>query len=252
MKTKLVFLPILLAALLAISCNGLVKIGDGGKTIMPSDVNMTEERAVSGFSGINMSTLGRVLITQGENESLTIEGRDNLVPLIQTEVRDGVLYIDMKEDTSLLLGQNDNELLTFTITLKDLTSLTVSGLADVEMDTLSTSGLSIVMSGAGQFKLDQLTAESVDIDLSGLGNVDISGEVTQETIEISGAGSVNAADLKCQTANVDIPGLGGATVWVTDTLTGNISGGGSVNYYGTPQVDAETSGLGQFEKLGDK
>ena len=161
-------------------------------------------------------------------------------------------FIDMDENVNLLLGKDDADLLTFTIALKDLTGLTVSGLADVEMDTLSTTGLDVEMSGAGQFKLEQLDAESVNINLSGLGNVDISGEVTQATIEISGAGSVNAADLRCQMADVNIPGLGGATVWVTERLTGNISGGGSVNYYGSPQVDTETSGLGQFEKLGDK
>jgi hypothetical protein len=252
MKTKLIFLPVFLAALLGFSCSNLVQLGSGGKSITPSDVNMTEERVVSGFSSINMSTLGRVLLTQGEGESLIIEGRDNLVPLIKTEVRDGVLHIDMDENVNLLLGKNDNDLLTFTISLKDLTALTVSGLADVEMVSLSTDGLTIDMSGAGQFKLGQLNAESITIKLGGLGNVDISGEVTQETIDISGAGSVNAADLKCQTANVNIPGLGGATVWVTDTLTGNISGGGSVSYYGDPVINTETSGLGKFNALGSK
>lgn len=252
MKTKLFFMPILITALLAISCSNLVQFGSGSRTVTPSDVNITEERIVSGFSRINMSTLGRVLLTQGESESLTIDGRDNLVPLIKTEVRNGVLYIDMDKDVNLLLGKNDADLLTFTITLKDLTSLTVSGLADIEMDSLSTTGLDIVMSGAGQFKLEQLNAESVNINLSGLGNVEISGEVTRTIIEISGAGSVNAADLKCQTADVNIPGLGGATLWVTDQLTGNISGGGSANYYGNPQVDTETSGLGQFKSLGNK
>ena len=161
-------------------------------------------------------------------------------------------FIDMDENVNLLLGKDDADLLTFTIALKDLTGLTVSGLADVEMDTLSTTGLDVEMSGAGQFKLEQLDAESVNINLSGLVNVDISGEVTQAAIEISGAGSVNAADLRWQMADVNIPGLGGATVWVPERLTGNISGGGSVNYYGSPQVDTETSGFGQFEKLGDK
>lgn len=252
MKTKLVLLPIIVTVLLTISCSNFIRIGSGDKTVTPSDVYMTEERTVNSFSSINMSTLGRVLLSQGEGESLTIKGRDNLVPLIQTEVRNGVLHISMDEDVKLLLGNNDADLLTFTIALKDLTSLTVSGLADVEMDSLSTTRLDITMSGAGQFKLDQLNSESVNITLSGLGNVNIGGEVTRATIEISGAGSVNAADLKCQTANVNIPGLGGATVWVTEQLTGEISGSGNVSYYGNPQVTTKTSGLGQFKSLGSK
>jgi hypothetical protein len=252
MKTKLVFLPFFILILLVISCSSLVQFGNDGKTIRPSDVNTIEERVVNGFSGINMSTLGRVLLTQGESESLSIEGRDNLVPLIKTEVRDGVLHIDMDENINLLLGKNDNDLLTFTITLKDLTSLAVSGLVDIEMDSLSTTELAITMSGAGQFQLGQFSAESVNIDLSGLGNVEIAGEVNQASIEISGAGQVSAADLKCKTANVNIPGLGNATVWVTNTLTGTISGGGSVSYYGDPVTNIKTTGLATFKPLGSK
>ena len=71
-------------------------------------------------------------------------------------------------------------------------------------------------------------------------------------IDISGAGSVNAPDLKIQTANITISGLGGATLWVTDQLTGDISGAGSVSYYGTPQTNTNSSGLGKFKSLGSK
>jgi hypothetical protein len=108
------------------------------------------------------------------------------------------------------------------------------------------------MSGAGQFKLGQISATSVGIDISGLGNVDLAGTATSATINISGAGNANCPDLKLQTANVTIPGLGGATIWVTDQLTGNISGAGSVSYYGSPQTDTQVSGLGKFKPLGNK
>jgi hypothetical protein len=63
---------------------------------------------------------------------------------------------------------------------------------------------------------------------------------------------VNAPDLKIQTATVSVPGLGSATVWVTDELTGDISGAGTVNYYGNPQVKTNSSGLGNFKAMGNK
>jgi hypothetical protein len=63
---------------------------------------------------------------------------------------------------------------------------------------------------------------------------------------------VNGADLKIQTANVTISGIGGATLWVTDQLTGNISGAGNVSYYGNPQTNTNSSGIGKFESLGSK
>ena len=251
MKNKLIFLYLFLAVVLSIGCSGTLHLGDSSKTITPSATNSTEERTVSGFSGIDIRSFGRVFLTQGDSESLVIEGRDNLVPLVKTNVRNGVLVIEM--DANIDVFHKDmQELLTFTITLKDLNSLDVSGLAGIEMNTLSTSSLDVNMSGAGQLQLWELAADEVSINLSGLGQVEIAGEVSHANIDISGAGEVKAPDLKCQTAEVNIPGLGSATVWVTDTLTGSISGGGSVSYYGNPTTNTDSTGLGSFKPLGSK
>ena len=250
MKTTSVILWFVFVGVLIAGC-GIMQIGQNVKTIPASNTIVSETRTASGFTGINVRTLGQVILSQGDNESVTVKGSDNIVPLIKTSVRDGVLYIETDE-TVAFTGMNTANMLTFTIMVKDLTSLTVSGLADVQMESLSTTDLAVTMSGAGNLKLNQLKANSMNITLSGLGNVDVAGEVTTATIKISGAGGVNAPDLKIKTATVDIPGLGGAKVWVTDRLTGTISGGGDVSYYGNPQADTKTTGLGSFKSLGSK
>jgi len=250
-NSKLLLFPIMFVALLALSCQGVTSINPGGKTITPSGVIITEEREIGDFSGIDMRAFGKIILSQGERESLTIEGSDNIVDVIQTSVRGGTLVIQTKENLNIT-NLSEDYIMTFTIVVKDLDSLTISGAADIEMDSLSTSKLDITMSGAGQLKLDDLMADSLNITLSGVGNVDVSGGVTTAQIDIPGAGNVAAADLEIQTADVNISGFGSATVWVTDQLTGSISGGGDVSYYGDPRVDTQTSGLGQFENLGDK
>lgn len=250
MKKSIVTLPLVLIAFLIIGCSFGV-IGKNVKLIDPSDIVVTEERPVSGFNGVEMGTFGRVIITQGDSESLTIKGSDNVVPLVKTSVRNGVLVISMKEGVDVA-GMNSDNVLTFTIVTKDLTNLTVSGAGDVSMEALSTKDLAIVMSGAGQVKLGNLTGESLNVNLSGVGNVEVAGEVTTAKIDISGAGSVNVPDLKIQTAEINISGIGGAEVWVTDELTGTISGAGNVSYYGDPHLDTTTSGVGRFESLGNK
>ena len=251
MKTKSMLFPLLFAALLAISCQGITVVDLNKDTIKPSDVIITDERNVSDFTGIDMRTFGKLILSQGNSESLTIKGSDNIVPVIQTTVRDGILVIQAEEKINITSLDDDN-LLTLTIGVKDLSSLTISGAADVEMDNLSTSILEVAMSGSGQFVLDDLNADSLNITLSGVGSVEVSGEVTKAWIDIPGAGSVNAGDLKVQSADVTISGLGGATLWVTDQLTGTISGGGSVSYYGDPVTNTETPGLGKFDSLGSK
>ena len=112
--------------------------------------------------------------------------------------------------------------------------------------------MNIDMSGAGKVSQNQITTDNLKVTISGVGGIDIFGQATQTTIDISGAGGVNAPDLKTQTANITISGLGNVTIWVTDQLTGDISGGGSVSYYGDPQTSTTSTGLGTFKSLGSK
>lgn len=252
MKRTARFLSFFVVISLVITACGLIK-NAGVQVITPSDTIISEARSVSGFSSIDMSTFGTVVITQGSTESVNISGSDNLVPLIKTSVSNGTLLIDTEGSVNIVPGStNKLKQLVITIALKDLTSIKLSGLGDIQVDALSTPTLGIVMGGAGRVQIKQLTTDSLDVTMSGLGSVELSGEAKQAKLDISGAGSVTAPDLKIQTANVSVPGLGSATLWVTDTLTGTISGAGSVEYYGNPHANTNSTGLGSFKSLGSK
>jgi Putative auto-transporter adhesin, head GIN domain len=249
MRKQYIFISVLLIAALLTSC-GLLKSA-GVKVITPSSTIISENRDVSGFSAIEFTTFGKVNIIQGDKESLNVSGPDNLVPEISTTVSNGKLTIKNIENITVTTLSSD-KMLTFTIVVKDLTSLAVSGAGDVQIEAFSTPSMDINMSGAGKVQQNQVTTDKLNVNISGAGGIDISGQSTQATIDISGAGSVNAADLQVKTANVTISGLGSATVWATDQLTGNISGAGSVSYYGNPQTNTNSSGLGSFKSLGNK
>lgn len=249
MKNKTLLLPVLILAMSVISCNFLTNMDIN--MITPSDVNISENRDVSGFNAIEFSTFGKINILQGDVESLNISGPDNIVPEIRTTVRNGTLVIETRDNLTVRPTSLENPL-TFTLVVKELTSLDVSGLGEVQIEPLSTPRILYNMSGAGSIVQNQITTEEINIDLSGLGEIEISGQAIQGSIEISGAGSVDAADLQLNTATVNMSGLGGATLWVTDQLTGDISGAGSVSYYGDPQTSTTSSGLGNFKSLGNK
>ena len=81
------------------SCSVLTNAGV--KVITPSNVNISENRDVSGFNAIDFSTLGKINIMQGDKESLNISGPDNLVPEISTTVSNGTLIIKNKENITI-------------------------------------------------------------------------------------------------------------------------------------------------------
>ncbi|OGO16907.1 MAG: hypothetical protein A2Z14_01960 [Chloroflexi bacterium RBG_16_48_8] len=64
----------------------LVLISCDIQTIQGSRNIITEARDVGGFNRIELEGMGKVILTQGEEESLTIEADDNLMEYITTEV----------------------------------------------------------------------------------------------------------------------------------------------------------------------
>ncbi len=136
--------------MLLVSCSVLTNAGV--KVITPSNVNISENRDVSGFHAIEFSTVGKINVIQGDKESLNISGPDNLVPEISTTVSNGTLIIKNKENITVTSFNSEN-VLTFTIVVKDLTSFAVSGAGDVQVEALSTPSMDLTMSGAGRVQM---------------------------------------------------------------------------------------------------
>jgi hypothetical protein len=250
MKTSLkIMILLVLVSLVAAACS-LPPIG-GGRRIKPSDMIVVETREASGFTGIDMGTFGKVVLTQGDFEAVTVSGSDNLVSLVETYVQGGILYIRPIEEFYVTSYTEEN-VLTFTITAREIDTLTISGIGDLEMESLTSPGLVVTVSGGGYIRIDRLTTDDLTIVLSGTGTVELAGEAAQADIDMPGLGDVNMPDLKIQTARVKLSGMGGATLWVTEQLTGEISGVGDVSYYGSPITDVRTQGLGEFTALGTK
>lgn len=251
MKTTYKILSLFVAIILLTGCGPIIIGGQKVRTIQASNTFASEKRDVNGFHAIDISTVGNVLLSQGEEESVTIQGSDNVVPLIKTTVENGVLVIKTDEPLNIVGMQGKNNL-TFIIQVKDLDSVIVSGVAQVNMDQLAAPSLELTMSGAGKVNMQMISGMDLKVTVSGVGEMVLSGIYRTAEVVISGAGPVNAADLRLQTANVNISGVGSARLWVTDHLTGTISGAGNVSYYGSPQTDTNVSGLGRFETLGNK
>jgi hypothetical protein len=218
---------------------------------------IAEERRVGDFEKIQVSGVGKVIITQGDAESLSIETDDNLMEYIETKVRGNTLEIGFTSDTSFSPGGGQKVLeptsgFVFRIGVIDLNDLSLTGAARVEIDKLKTDQLNVYLSGAGDISIDDLNGDQLNVHLSGAGDVDLAGKVTDQLVTLEGVGRYQAYDLESQNATVTISGAGGANLWVTETMTVTISGAGDVKYYGSPTVVPEISGLGRIQSQGEK
>ena len=238
----------LLALIVLIAASLACSIPLSVTTVRGSGNVVTEAREVSGFDSVALSGLGQVIITQGDEESLTIETDDNLMRHIESNVRNGTLELGLARNTIPVPSQS----IIFRVSVPDLTALDSSGAGLFEIDKLDTDRLKVTLSGAGDIKVDSLSATDLAVKISGAGNVDLAGQVGTQEIDMSGLGNYSAPDLESQTASVRISGAGGAVIWAQDTLDVEISGAGNVEYYGSPAVTKDISGAGRLTSRGDK
>jgi hypothetical protein len=216
---------------------------------------VSETREVRDFDQVRLEDYGELVITQGDEEALTIEASADMMSRIVSEVRDGRLTLRIGRDWLERILSPFIKLsiqpIRFRLTVRRLVDLGVFGAASVDLPSLQTESLALTMSGAGEIKLPLLTAESLAVNLPGAGRISVAGQVGKQSLKLSGAGSYQAGDLHSASADVRITGAGTATVWVDNDLDVNLSGLGKVQYYGAPNVKQFVTGLGRVVGLGE-
>jgi hypothetical protein len=236
------WIALLLAALVLAAAGCL-----GYKTVLGSGRVAEETREVSGFSEVDLATVGTLFIERGEQASLHIEGDDNLFRYLETRVRGNTLQIGSRDRVSLV----PMEPLYYTLTVTDLESVVLSGLGGIQIrETLDVPKLSVRISGGGSVEVEDLRADRLNVEITGLGDLYVDeGQVGAQDVLIGGGGNYRARGLESDKAAIRVTGLGSATVRVRDELDVTITGGGSVRYIGSPSVSQTVTGLGRVEQI---
>ena len=213
----------------------------GGSIVKGSGNITTEVRQVSGFTAVQLSGIGSVEIAQTGTEGLSISAEDNLLPLINTNVQGTLLDIHTQPNTIL----EPTKPIVYLLSVKDLTTISLSGAGSVTTQQFKTNALEVDLSGAGAVSLTGLQLSSLTVNFSGAGQLTVSGTTTSQNVTSSGAGRYNGEQLASTTAKVTLSGVGSASVRASKTLDVTISGVGNLTYYGNPSVTQHISGLGK-------
>lgn len=220
-----------------------------GPTQRGSGVMKSETREVQNFHAIEVSYPAEVFISQGATESLQVEADDNLLPGLQTRVRNGTLEIFYKVENGDAV--RPTKPVRITIVVKDLDEVDFESAGTIEITGIETDSLSVSVSGAGELKLEDLVVKDLSVNLSGAGSMSASGTTEELDVNISGFGDFNGRDMQSKRATVNISGAGGASVRAEDQLFAQISGAGSIDYYGSPEVTKQISGVGGINQADD-
>jgi hypothetical protein len=234
---------ILCASVLA-ACT--VNIGD---TVRGSGSVTSEGRAVSGITGVALTTIGELTIEIGDQESLRVEAEDNLLQYFQTTVDGGVLTIETEPGVSI----SATKPVRYYLTVNSLESIKVSSSGNVSAPSLEAGRFEVNISSSGNVDVAELQADSLEVMISSSGNLTIGGgQVASQEIKLSSSGDYEAGDMQSAAAEVAVSSSGSATIWVTEKLEANLSSSGNVRYYGSPYTDVNESSSGETTNLGEK
>lgn len=213
---------------------------------------------VENFDQIAFKDFGKLILQQGDHESLTIEADKDIIDDLKAEVNEGTLHLGVDDDWVGRLGKAFTAIFSspkpkviYSLTFKDLSAIDIAGKCDLECDHLKTNQLKLKISGLGNIAIPHLACDALEIHISGRGDFTAAGTVPQCNVRITGSAEVNAPNLVSQSMNISISGQGNATVHVEKNLDITISGLGQVNYYGQPSLRQVISGLGRSKRLND-
>jgi hypothetical protein len=220
--------------------------GWGGKSVKGSGVVKTESRNVTGFTRIAVSIPAKVEIIQGSTEGITIEGDDNLLPLIETLVEDAGLKIRLADkDLSI-----STKLLRLVVNARVIEGLSVAGAGDVHAAKLQSQTLKASIAGSGDVNIASLDVDKLTVSIAGSGNFSAGGKAKTVETKIAGSGDIKIGKLEADAVKVSVAGSGDATVWARESLAISVAGSGDVKYYGDAKVSQSVAGSGSIKRLG--
>lgn len=214
-------------------------------TLKGSGEVITKSFEVGDFDKLTFSGIGKLMIEQGEETSLTVEAESNVIDALKIKTNASELEIGFKSRFINVIPTKD---IIFHLKVKDLKKINISGAGSIECNSLSVESLSIDSSGVGNIKMN-ITAKDLRIGISGAGKINLSGEVDTQQLDISGVGSYDAKELVTKDCEITISGAGKAVVNVTQTLDIQLSGVGKVEYVGKPSITQDISGAGSIKSI---
>ena len=166
-------------ALLLINCSK-------GQVVVGSSNIISQEKQLSAYDRIEVLGSYDVIFTDGEVGKIKIKAPDNILPLIQTEVSDGLLKIDTGKNRYKL----KEPIIIYVPVDSRLKQVVIKGSADIYTEkNLETKVLEVDVYGSGDVEVPNLKAEKAVININGSG--DVSAYVTEDVdVSITGSGDV--------------------------------------------------------------
>jgi len=226
---------IALALIIAIffsSCKFDVNFGSGKKG--NGEVVIETREVTDDFTIVSASEGIQVYVTQGDDFEIEVEGDENIIDLIGTDIKNNKLRIHTIEN----IGSATKKVY---VTLPEITSLRGSSGANLQTkNTISSKEITVDGSSGASLNIE-VTTNEIEIEASSGASLKISGEADKADVDVSSGGSIHAKKLETQNCNAEASSGGNVSIHVSESLYADASSGGNISYSGDADVEKKKS-----------
>jgi hypothetical protein len=207
---------------------------------------ITEETPLQNITKIKLSGVMDFHLIQGNEQSIRLEGAEQLISKVDINQANGLLEVRLTEED---LDFFEDRTLEAYITVADLEELTFEGVGKLQSDNqLNTNLLNIKGDGVGKIDLNIQTNE-LQAEFNLLGDVTLRGKAQRVRLVNNGMGRIDASELVTEWMDLKSDGIGKVSVHCTDKLALEVNGIGKVTYKGDPEIIREQiNGIGKVSK----
>jgi hypothetical protein len=205
----------------------------------------TETRTTEDYDGIKCAGAMDYILVAGTEGNIKLEGEENLLKHIITEVKNGNLIVKVEKGVNL--RSSLNKTIKITIPFKDISEVSLAGSGDLwNEDKISATDLDVSLAGSGDVVLD-IEATSVEGRIAGSGDLTLKGNTNNLEAKVAGSGDFHGFGLQSNNTIVSVAGSGDAEVVSNETLKARVAGSGDIEYRGKPsKKDTKVSGSGSI------
>lgn len=203
----------------------------------------TETRKTGDYKGVSVGGFFDVTLVKGKEGNIKIEGEENLMEYIITEVEKGTLKVKVKKGYNLRTTKK----LHVTVPVEEIEKVGLGGSGNVTSEiTLKSDDFSVSIGGSGNITLD-VEANNIKSSLAGSGNINLSGSTDHFKCSIAGSGDIKAYDLQTNSLKASIAGSGDIRASVKNEIRASVAGSGNIYYKGKPdKKDIRSAGSGRI------
>ncbi len=215
-----------------------------GKSVKGNGNVTTITRTTSEYDGIKCAGSMDFVIVNGNEGNIKIEGEENLLDYIITEVKNNNLIVRTKKGSNIKPSRNKT--IKITIPFKDISNVSLAGSGDLwNEDIITANHLDVSLAGSGDIILD-IKASSTKASIAGSGDLKLKGDTNSLVAKVAGSGDFHGFDLQANNTEVSVAGSGDAKVVSNATLKARVAGSGDIVYKGNPTMDTKVAGSGSI------